>query len=102
MKYFRLMYICAIFFGLPLENLWPATNEDCLMCHSDPELTAERRGRTISLFVDAKKYGLSVHREQDCISCPPDADVEEFPHPERLELVNCGNCHRDADEEFYC
>ncbi|NIO37434.1 hypothetical protein GTO27_06990, partial [Candidatus Bathyarchaeota archaeon] len=26
--------------------------------------------------------------------------MEEFPHPERLELVNCGICHDKADEEF--
>jgi predicted CXXCH cytochrome family protein len=53
------------------------------------------------LYVDEEKYTQSVHKNLDCISCHPDADVEEFPHPENLEIVNCGNCHSDAEEKFY-
>ncbi|MGD8539275.1 MAG: hypothetical protein PVI66_11220, partial [Candidatus Aminicenantes bacterium] len=75
------------------------SNEDCETCHSDRELTTERRGRTISLYVDFKRYANSVHG--DCIDCHQDAEVKEFPHPEQLEKVNCGMCHDVANEEFY-
>jgi predicted CXXCH cytochrome family protein len=77
------------------------TNEDCEACHSDPELTTRRQGRTISLFVNFRRFSDSVHKDLDCISCHQDADVKEFPHPERLEQVNCGICHDSEDEAFY-
>jgi predicted CXXCH cytochrome family protein len=78
-----------------------ASNEDCEMCHSDPDLTVVRQGRTISLFLDFKAFAGSVHQNLECIDCHQDADVEEFPHPETLENVNCGMCHDDASEKFY-
>jgi len=77
------------------------SNEDCEACHSDPELTARRQGRTVSVYVDFKRFSESVHKDSDCIDCHQDADVEEFPHPETLERVNCGICHDVADEQFY-
>lgn len=76
------------------------TNEDCEVCHSDPDLNTKRQGRTVSLFVDFKHFSESVHKDLDCIACHQDADVKEFPHPERLERVNCGFCHDRAEEEF--
>ena len=93
---FFLFLLCIIF----NTSLTATTNEDCALCHEDPELTTKRQGRTISLYVDFKKYSESVHKDSDCTSCHIDADVEEFPHPERLEKVTCGNCHDSADEAF--
>jgi predicted CXXCH cytochrome family protein len=89
--------LCIIF----VSFLAATTNEDCAICHEDPELTTKRKGRTISLYVDFKRFSGSVHKDLDCTSCHVDADVEEFPHPERLDLVNCGICHDKADEEFF-
>jgi len=94
---FFILFLCILLISL----LAAQTNEDCAMCHDDPDLTTERQGRTISLYVDLKKFSKSVHKDSDCISCHQDADVEEFPHPERLERVNCGFCHDQADEEFF-
>lgn len=97
MNYRILSFVTFLFFS----TLQAASNEDCQMCHSDPDLTTQRHGRTISLYVDSEKFDKSVHRDLECVNCHYDADVEDFPHPERLEKVNCGNCHGDADEEFY-
>ncbi len=77
-----------------------ASKEDCMMCHSDKELTTERQGRTISLYVDEKKFDNSAHSDLDCVDCHTDADVEDFPHPERLQKVDCGMCHDQIQEEF--
>lgn len=77
------------------------SNEDCEACHSDRDLTTERRGRTVSLYVDFQRFGQSVHQMMECINCHQDAAVDEFPHAERLEKINCGMCHDKADEEFY-
>lgn len=76
------------------------TNEDCLMCHDDPELTALRQGRAVSMYVNIKTLENSVHRDVDCVFCHEDAAVEDFPHPEILADVNCGNCHDKSQMDF--
>ncbi|GAB4369347.1 MAG: hypothetical protein Kow0042_10990 [Calditrichia bacterium] len=77
-----------------------ASNEDCEMCHADPSLTGQKHGRTVSMYVDFKKFAESVHKNVECISCHPDADVEDFPHEEKLQSVDCSLCHEDASDEF--
>ena len=92
-----MLFIILICFGkLSIAQ----SNEDCMMCHSDVDLESESQGRTRSLYVDQEKYDTSVHKDIECISCHQDADVEEFPHPENLEPVNCGMCHDDSQERF--
>lgn len=93
-----IVFIISIFC---ISSLLGASNEDCEMCHFDPELTTEKRGRTISLYVDFSKFASSVHEGLECVNCHVDADVEEFPHEEELENVVCGNCHGDASDDFY-
>jgi len=95
-KRISLLLVCLF---LILNNLSAQTNDDCLICHDDPELTATNHGKTISLYVTAKVLKKSVHKDLDCISCHEDADVKEFPHP-ALKLVSCGNCHDDVKTKF--
>ena len=76
------------------------SDEDCFMCHEDKELSTTRGGREISLFVAPDALSHSVHKDVSCASCHPDADVEDFPHPENLEPVDCGFCHDIAMEQF--
>jgi predicted CXXCH cytochrome family protein len=71
------------------------SNEDCIMCHEDPDLIKERNGRTVSLLIDTTDFHGTVHQGVDCISCHIDADDEGFPHNEILDPVNCGICHTD-------
>ncbi|MFP4082550.1 MAG: cytochrome c3 family protein [Candidatus Aminicenantes bacterium] len=99
-NFFRFLILLLLIF-MPLSPVLAVSNEDCMICHSDPDLTARRRGRTISLYVNLNRLSGSVHKNLDCIDCHQDADVEEFPHPERLEMVNCGMCHQQASEEFF-
>lgn len=74
--------------------------ERCLDCHGDPGLSTEREGSTLSLYVDIETFSKSIHKDLDCTNCHTDAAVEEFPHPERLEPVSCGNCHEDVQLDF--
>jgi len=69
------------------------SDEDCMMCHEDKELTGMLRGRTVSMFVDTSIFAHSVHHSNSCLSCHTDAADEGFPHVEDLKPVNCGNCH---------
>jgi hypothetical protein len=74
-----------------------AQDDVCLACHGERSFSAERRGRTVLLYVDQKKFGASVHANLGCTSCHADLAGKEIPHAAPLARVNCGTCH--ADEE---
>ena len=90
-----LLFIISAIYG------FTQSNDDCLMCHEDQGLTAMRAGKQVSMYVKADALENSVHKYVDCADCHQDAAVDEFPHPERLEPVDCGLCHDIANEEFY-
>ncbi len=71
---------------------------DCLMCHGDPELTAEKNGRQVSVYVRETPFTASVHGGLGCVSCHADLEGKEFPHEEPPERVQCGTCHSEIEE----
>ncbi len=77
-----------------------SVNETCLECHSDPAFSTQHGRNTVSLFVDSKVFGASVHASLDCTDCHSDADPENLPHPEGLAPVECGACHDQAEKAF--
>src|SRR5574341_1212844 len=84
--------------GLIAGAFAQTSNEDCLSCHSDKELTVtDSTGAEHSLFVDTAKMENSVHAGFDCITCH--ADIKEIPHAEKLAPSACGTCHEDAVTE---
>jgi len=87
---------------LTITNFSPAIADDqlCLDCHSDPTLTIEKNGKTISLFIKQDNYFQSVHGENGCVSCHDDVDEEDLPHDMPLKQVECENCH-DVEAEQY-
>jgi uncharacterized protein with PIN domain len=74
--------------------------EECLACHGEKSLTTTRGNRTVSLFVDAKKFAGSVHGSLGCTGCHADLEGKELPHETPLAKVNCGTCH-DAEQGQY-
>ncbi len=91
--------LIPLFFTLlyPVDDV---DNETCLDCHSDTTLTAVRGKKEISLYIDSKILANSIHQDVKCIDCHRDANVEDFPHEERLAPVYCGNCHDNQQLEF--
>jgi len=81
-------------------RLWAQSNEDCAMCHDDPELITIVNGREVSRYIPANILENSVHSYLECVSCHTDAAVEDFPHPEKLQPVNCGDCHDEPMTNF--
>ncbi|MGQ8338464.1 cytochrome c3 family protein [Sunxiuqinia sp. A32] len=75
-------------------------NDDCLMCHDDPELYSYTNGRQISRYIKPDALKNSVHEEIGCADCHWDALVEDYPHPEKLQKVDCGMCHDVPMSEF--
>ena len=94
----------------PARNLWLAapcllllvsgtvsaraqSSEDCLACHGDASFSTERRGRTVSLFIDAKGLGRSAHEGLECISCHDGFQADALPHANPIVPVRCSGCH---------
>jgi len=76
-----------------------AVSQTCLGCHSDPTLTAERRGKQVSLHVDAALLAASPHKDLECTDCHEGFDPEQVPHKKTIQPVVCAGCHSDAGEK---
>jgi cytochrome b subunit of formate dehydrogenase len=74
------------------------TVEDCLTCHNDRTLRGKRDGKTISVFVDQKKFAASIHGKMGCVDCHQDLAKKELPHGEKLARVSCGSCHEEEQK----
>src|SRR5262245_21206562 len=70
-----------------------AVSDDCLACHSDSSLRTERKGRTLSLYVDRTVLQRSPHDGMDCTDCHAGLDPTAMPHAARIRLVDCKSCH---------
>lgn len=75
------------------------TNDDCLMCHSDPET---KRADGASLVVDQAVFAKSVHGQLElrCVDCHADLAAVELPHAEKLAPVDCGACHEQPVADY--
>ncbi len=83
---------------LAITPLVCADNDDCLMCHEDPDLVAES-GHSVG--VDADAFGNSVHADLDCVDCHEQpGDYEDFPHFAVYKKVDCSSCHDEAAESY--
>jgi len=87
-------------FLIPWSSAYALTNEDCIECHSDTELTTEKDGKTVSLYVDVAIYKDTVHADNGCVSCHVEADVEGDEHPFPMSPVNCSECHDTIGETY--
>jgi predicted CXXCH cytochrome family protein len=97
-SYIRIFF-SVIFFSI-IAYSFSQSNDDCLMCHDDKGLTKVKNGKTISLYVPPTSLSKSVHKSVPCASCHKDAAVADFPHPENLNPVNCGSCHKMPQMQY--
>ncbi len=97
----------ALFGGLFLLSLlflWAnahgagITNDDCMGCHGEKELTKQASGgKTISLFFNKDIFDKSVHGSLNCVGCH---DIKDLPHPETVSVRSCGACHGDTYKHY--
>src|SRR5271157_853913 len=71
----------------------------CLACHGDKSMSTTRGGKTVSLFVDGKRFAASVHAGFGCTGCHAVLEGKELPHETPLARVNCGTCHNAEGEQ---
>ena len=75
------------------------SNADCLACHNDPSLTKDENGRTVSLAVDEKKFGASIHGQMfQCVDCH--TDVADVPHSKTPAKPSCAQCHAEEQKQY--
>lgn len=97
---FLFLYL-FVFLFTPVFLGAAVSNEDCMACHEDEELSYVKFGVKISLHVTDKLLEGTPHEGFDCVDCHKDlANVEDFPHAKNLALPDCGGCHEDAQKEF--
>ncbi|MEZ5358106.1 MAG: cytochrome c3 family protein [Candidatus Zixiibacteriota bacterium] len=70
------------------------SNKECLACHSKPDISMERNGEKISLYVDSIEVHNSIHHSVTCAQCHTGAS----PHLSRPcstvpDKVDCSICH---------
>ncbi len=65
-----------------------AANATCLACHGQPGFKSDS-GK--NLHVDEDHFQKSVHAGLTCTTCH--TSITGFPHPAKIEPVNCGMCH---------
>lgn len=76
-------------------GIFYSKTDDCLACHEDKGLYAERDGKKVSLFVSPELYKKSVHSGADCTDCHENYSADEMPHSKTKTPVNCKGCHSD-------
>ncbi|HMK38579.1 MAG TPA: cytochrome c3 family protein, partial [Bacteroidota bacterium] len=52
-----------------------------------------RKGRAVSLYVDAGKLNASAHAGLECVSCHEGFNPSDVPHAKKIRPVNCVACH---------
>jgi hypothetical protein len=86
----------------PSRAARPETDQpgaQCLACHGEKGMSTTRAGKTVSLYVDGKKFAASVHGSMGCTGCHADLEGKELPHETPLGRVNCGTCHATEQEQ---
>jgi len=71
-------------------------NDECLICHDDPNFKEKIGNKTFSLYLNPKIFSSSIHGDLDCTDCHTDINAEETPHRKIYTKVDCGSCHDDV------
>lgn len=71
---------------------------ECLACHEDDTLVAERDGVELSAFVDEALFGASIHAGMACVDCHQDLVDQGDGHDDVVAPVDCSTCHDDTAE----
>ncbi|MCP4900624.1 MAG: hypothetical protein GY906_26980 [bacterium] len=92
----RTMVVASVAVTIPTGPVCAQENDDCLMCHEDPDLGDERDDRDHSAHVGPEVFSASIHGGFACIDCHVSFDGVELPHEDELAAADCGMCHDDV------
>jgi cytochrome b subunit of formate dehydrogenase/nitrate reductase gamma subunit len=61
----------------------------CMECHGKKDVEKKVDGQPVSLYIDEKEYGKTIHRRTACIQCHE--DIATSPH--KTVGIECASCH---------
>jgi hypothetical protein len=61
----------------------------CMDCHGKKEIDKKVDGKSVSLYIDERAYGKTVHRRTACVLCHQ--GIATSPH--RTSMIECASCH---------
>jgi cytochrome b subunit of formate dehydrogenase/nitrate reductase gamma subunit len=61
----------------------------CMDCHGKKDVEKKVEGKPVSLYIDEKEYGKTIHRRTACIQCHE--DIATSPH--KTTGIECASCH---------
>ena len=89
----------------PLLQDRTPSDETCLFCHQQTDLSVEIGGQSLSLHIDGDIFAASVHAEEEVACADCHSNIRSFPHPEvtassprdfSLEMYpTCQECHSE-------
>jgi formate dehydrogenase gamma subunit len=68
----------------------PKGDDTCLVCHGQPGMKSTS-GKNVT--IDPAKHAAGSHGILACQDCH--AAIKEFPHPAKIQKVQCATCHPD-------
>ncbi|MBU0743271.1 cytochrome c3 family protein [bacterium] len=76
-------------------------DRECLDCHGKPDLTIQRGGETLSLYVDHAETSGSAHVKVACAQCHTGATPSHArPCATVADSVDCSICHAEVVAEY--
>jgi predicted CXXCH cytochrome family protein len=114
-RLFSLVVFAPFFLSLWSGVAFSIENKACLECHGNRDILQmskeerlemviptpgkeEVRKGGIILYVDYEQFRSTVHRELNCVDCH--TDIKGLPHPQRMGMVNCAQCHDKIVDQY--
>ena len=102
MKFARFLLLCNLAF-LSVASTADAhaaqkrKDAECLACHSNPSMTRQDNGKTVSLYIDQNQLKHSIHgKVLACVDCHKD----QQSHDKSAPKAACANCHAAAQNAY--
>lgn len=93
--------LSALVVAVGMQASEPIPDEDCLLCHSDPDMTkTDANGNEVSVFVDEAIFAASVHGTNTCFSCHDDITFEHPDDGVAPKKIDCAACHEEQSVSY--
>ena len=76
------------------------TDNYCMTCHIDENLTKTVDGKKIPLFVDYDEFKNSAHKDNSCIKCHTNINISNKPICSNSGPVDCSSCHAEQVSDY--
>jgi hypothetical protein len=100
-RFFCLTSVSILLLGACSPAVFSQSASDCFECHGDRDLTMERGGIEVSLYVSKVAFSSSIHADFECVGCHEEYDPYDLPHGSSTTPIACVTCHSEEEFENY-